>query len=258
MTVMAAWQIRDAATRDRKRLLAAGFMPVPAVGKAVLLTGWSQLVPTPEMIDRWFHEQESALNTGIMTRTAPAVDVDVFDEEVAREIEEALWEMIGTRAPVRFGQPPKRAVLFRTETPFKKIVTIFTSPSGLKHKVEILGDGQQIVALGAHPDTAKPYTWYGGTPGEFLRADLPELTEAMAREFISRAAAIMRAHEWTESVARKPNGDGRHAAVAVTADDGGEFDQMYGGREQSYALAALQGCAEERPAWLRIPAATAS
>ena len=51
----------------------------------------------------------------------------------------------------------------------------------------------------------------------------------------------MLAQGWTEDVARKPNGD--------SANHGGgnadEFDTLYGGRERKYALAALQGCADE-------------
>jgi hypothetical protein len=73
--------------------------------------------------------------------------------------------MIGLSA-VRTGRAPKRALLFRTDVPFKKISTpIFFSPDGCTHKVEILGWGQHIVVHGIHPDTHAPYTWCGGEPG---------------------------------------------------------------------------------------------
>src|SRR5258706_9419913 len=159
--MLATWQILDAATVTRKRLLVAGFVPIPTEGKKPPIPGWQNLIATEADIDGWFHQYESALNTGVLTRTTPAVDIDVLDPDVADEIEALLWEMIGTRGSVRFGQPPKRAALFRTETPFKKILTpSFTSPSGKKNKVEVLCDGQQIVVFGTHPDTGKPYAWH--------------------------------------------------------------------------------------------------
>ena len=170
------------------------------------------------------------------------MDIDVYDPDVAQAIEAMLWDLMGTRGMVRFGEAPKRAALFRTETPFGKISTpVFTSPTGQRHRVEVLCSGQQIVVLGTHPGTGKPYSWHGGEPGDVARADLPELTEAVAREFVAKATAIMLAQGWTEDVARKPNGDGAYHGGG-NAD---EFDAIYGSRERKYALAALQGCADE-------------
>ena len=236
---LASWQILNAATAARKRLLQAGYLPIPTEGKKPPIAGWQNLVAGEGDIDRWFSQYPQAMNTGILTRITPAVDIDVYDDDVAQEIEALLWEMIGTRGMVRFGQPPKRAVLFRTETPFGKISTpVFTSPTQQRHRIEVLCDGQQIVVLGTHPDTLKPYSWHGGEPGDVVRADLQELTEARAREFVAKAAKIMRAQGWIEDV-RKASNDALH--------DGGnnEFDMLYGTRERKYALAALSGCAAE-------------
>ena len=191
---LASWQIRDAATTQRKRLLQAGYLPIPTEGKKPSIPGWQTLVATEGDIDGWFHQYPAAFNTGILTRTTPAVDIDVYDPDVAQAIEAMLWDLIGTRGMVRFGEAPKRAALFRTETPFAKISTpVFTSPTGQRHRVEVLCSGQQIVVLGTHPGTGKPYSWHGGEPGDVARADLPELTEAVAREFVAKGADIMRA-----------------------------------------------------------------
>ena len=132
----------------------------------------------------------------------------------------------------------RRPVSYRD--PFGKISTpVFTSPTQQRHRVEVLCDGQQIVVLGTHPGTGKPYSWHGGQPGDVARADLPELAENVAREFVTKAAAIMRAQGWTEEV-RKSNGAQHH-----DAGGGHEFDAIDGGRERKYALAAVQGCADE-------------
>ena len=59
---------------------------------------------------------------------------------------------------VRTGLPPKRLIPFRTDTPFSKISIKFI---GTKERLEFLGDSQQFVAFGTHPDTMQPYTWRG-------------------------------------------------------------------------------------------------
>ena len=241
--MVASWQILDRATATRKRLLAAGFLPLPAKGKAIPVDGWTSLQATETDIDGWFNRYPDAPNTGVLTRTTPAVDLDVYDQDVAEQLEALLFDMIGTRTMVRFGQPPKRAILFRTDTPFKKIVTpTFISPCGKQNRVEVLGDGQQIIVHGIHPETGKAYSWYGGEPGDISRADLPELTEAMASEFIVRAAAVMQSAGWViqQGAQHKPRSNG-HAGAAPT----GEFDAIYGDREQKFAKAALEGCAQE-------------
>jgi hypothetical protein len=240
--MIAAWEIQDATTTARKRLLQAGYLPIPTIGKRPPIAGWTDIAATDAIIESWGKLYPAALNTGILTRTTPAVDIDVSDREIADEIEAALWEMIGSRGMVRFGQPPKRAILFRTEMQFGKITTpIFTAPNGLQHHVEVLCNGQQIVVLGVHPVTGNPYSWHGGEPGDVLRSDLPELTQELAQAFIARATDIMRAQGWTEE-ARKLNGVGH----GLTDDTGNTlFDEIYGERERRYALAALRGCAAE-------------
>jgi AAA domain/Bifunctional DNA primase/polymerase, N-terminal len=238
---VAGWQILDAATTQRKRLLRAGYLPIPAAGKKPPIAGWQNLVANEGDIDGWFHQYPEAFNTGVLTRATPAVDIDVYDPDVADTIEALLWEMIGTRGMIRIGEPPKRAALFRTNTPFAKLSTpAFISPTRQRHRVEILGDGQQIVVLGTHPGTGNAYSWQGGQPGDVARAELPELTEAVAREFVTKAAEIMRAQQgWTEEV-RKTNGV-QHGV----GDSSDEFDSIYGNRQRKYALAALQGCTAE-------------
>ena len=157
---------------------------------------------------------------------------------------------------VRFGEAPKRAALFRTETPFAKISTpVFTSPTGQRHRVEVLCSGQQIVVLGTHPGTGKPYSWHGGEPGDVARADLPELTEAVAREFVAKAAAIMRAQGWTEDVARKSNGDG----ATMRGDNARRIrHDLWQPRAEICAWPRCKAAPTSWPPWRRIPAATTS
>jgi hypothetical protein len=232
-----AWLRLDRATAYRKRLLAAGYLPLPVNGKVPPIKGWPDIEATDVLIDRWANEYADATNTGIITHRTPAIDVDVLDPGVADEMQELAERMIGKSA-VRTGRAPKRAMLFRADKPLSKISTpIFISPDGRTHKVEILGWGQQIVVHGTHPDTQAPYTWEHTEPGSDLKADeLPLLTAEKANEFVTAAAQCMIAHGWTAK--KKANG---------AAGPNGFLDSQKTvfERERLYANAALDGCEGE-------------
>ena len=232
------WARIDRATTYRKCLLAAGYRPIPVNGKAPPIEGWGDIQATNALIDKWATKYPDATNTGIITAATPAIDVDVLDRAVADELQDLAGRMIGISA-VRTGRAPKRALLFRTDVPFKKISTpFFISPDGCTHKVEILGWGQQIVVNGIHPDTRAPYTWSGGEPGPDLKSDaLPLLTAARANEFIAAATQCMSTHGWTTQKKNNSVGNG-HANSAFTQKPVTE-------RERLYAQATLDGCADE-------------
>src|SRR6516165_4155493 len=163
----------------------------------------------------WSDTYPGATNTGIRTTLAPAVDIDVRDAEVADRIELVLRAAFpDARLLVRIGMPPKRLIPFRCTTPFKKIAVSFKSPDGTVHKVEVLGDGQQFVADGMHPDTGKPYTWRDGADLlSVAHGHLPLLDEAMARRFIIQAGTIMAATGWAEM--GKSNGKANAPALPL-------------------------------------------
>jgi predicted P-loop ATPase len=230
-----AWLALDRATACRKRLLAAGYLPLPVNGKAPPIAGWQDIKATNAVINDWADKFADATNTGVLTRTTPAVDIDVLDPTVADALQEIAEQVIGISA-VRTGQAPKRAMLFRAEVPFDKVSTpIYISPDSRTHKVEILCRGQQIVVHGIHPDTHAPYTWRGVEPGPDLKHDaLPLLNAEVANEFIMAAEQCMSACGWTPK--RKTNGDG-----------GSTWDtpKLASKRERIYSHAALEGCADE-------------
>jgi hypothetical protein len=201
-----AWLRRHRATACRRCLFAAGYSPLPVNGKAPPVPGWQDIVATNDIISAWEDKYPDATNTGILTGNTPAIDIDVLDPAIADELQQIAERMIGT-SPIRIGQAPKRAMLFRTDEPFDKVSTpIFTSPGDRTHKVEILGRGQQIVVYGIHPDTHSPYTWQGGEPGPQLERDaLMPFSVEQASEFIVAATQCMSGHGWSPK--KKPNGD---------------------------------------------------
>ena len=123
---------------------------------------------------------------GMQTCATPFVDADVLDADVAAAVEAAIVEALGP-APRRVGRWPKFAMPYRLDgEPFGKI-TIALSRGG---KVEVLGDGTQVVIGGLHPATMQPYTWAlnGGPTGgvEVLasvpRASLPPISRELVLE----------------------------------------------------------------------------
>jgi hypothetical protein len=113
--------------------------------------------------------------------------------EAAEAIENLARELYGDDGHflVRIGKPPKRAVPFRCEVPFRKIFRSFVAADGSKHKIELLADGQQLAAFGFHPDTRKPYRWHGGCPGPVQYADLPRIDATAAHDLVEMAVQLL-------------------------------------------------------------------
>jgi hypothetical protein len=206
----------DPTTELRLRLFQAGFSPIPLMGKAPCLTGWQQKFETNAAeINLWGKTFAYAANTGILTARTPAFDIDIRDEEAANAVERLVRERLGDREGtfmVRVGKVPKRAILFQTNVPFKKIQISFQAPDGsIDQKLEFLGDGQQIVVFGIHPDTKQNYAWFGGQPGLVSHDDLPNITEEEARDLVEEAARLLIAEHGYQPTggAPKPSGNGQ-------------------------------------------------
>jgi hypothetical protein len=72
------------------------------------------------------------------------------------------------------------------------------APDGKKHKIEVLGDGQQVVVEGIHPDTEQPYAWlWGQSPLTVTREELPAIDEAEALKIADEAVAVLTGLGWT-------------------------------------------------------------
>lgn len=143
------------------KLIDNGYSIIPiAVGKkAPGFDNWSAARSTRAQLQEWIESGHVQSGVGILTKWTPSVDIDVRDETIAREAEAKAREIFGD-GPLRIGMPPKRLMLFRTETPFRKMRSNkYQDEWGDLHQIEILGDGQQFVAYHTHPDTGKPYVW---------------------------------------------------------------------------------------------------
>jgi AAA domain-containing protein/bifunctional DNA primase/polymerase-like protein len=187
----------ETTTALRLRLVRAGYVPLPLYGKAPPTFGknnrrkgladWQKLDGvTREQIEMWGKTWPDAVNTGVLTRLMPTLDIDILNEEAARTVEDYVRKRFEDRGRIlpRIGKPPKRAIPFKTDTPFAKIVANVVAPNGSAEKIEFLGDGQQVAVFGIHPDTQKPYRWRGGEPGQFAREELPHIREEEAQKLV--------------------------------------------------------------------------
>jgi hypothetical protein len=230
----------------RKDLLAlrlalknAGYEPLPIKGKSPPMEGWSQIEASDDVIRSWQQDWPAAVSTGILTKANPAFDIDILNEPAAEAVEALVRGRVGEADPflVRIGKAPKRAVLFCTDEPFKKISINLVSPDGStgKEKLEFLCDGQQVVCFGLHKETKQPYRWYGGEPGQVARADLPYITGEAAQDLMEAAADLLVREFGYKRAPQRP----RNGAAEGAADWGHLAENIRKGHELHDSLLSL-------------------
>jgi hypothetical protein len=188
-------------TEVRLRLLRAGFRPLPLEGKNPNVNGkdWQKkrLESNPDEIRLWEQLYPYAENTGVLCCYTPFLDIDILNPEAAEAAESLVRNRFdGQYILTRFGNAPKRAIPFQTQKPFAKITCILIDPNEQdpkkrEHRIEFLGDGQQVVVDGIHPDTNRPYSWHGGVPGEVHREDLPGIDAEQAQKLVDDIAELL-------------------------------------------------------------------
>src|SRR5262249_26476019 len=179
----------------RHQFRAAGYCSIPLYGKEPPIYGknnqkkglrqWQTLHEvTAAMVDMYSKTWPDAENTGCLTRLMPTLDVDILDEAAAKACEDYVRKQYEDAGCVltRVGKPPKFAIPFRTEEPFKKIAVNLIAPDGSEgQKIEFLADGEQVVVAGIHTETKAPYHWSNGGGLEHVKhTDLPYTRKAQA------------------------------------------------------------------------------
>ena len=183
-------------------LKAHGFDPIPILShdKRPAIDRWQEPRDTAE-IERMAANGKSDCGTGILTRTHAAGDIDCYNANASKAARRIMASTCGSHL-VRVGEAPKAAILYRVDEPFTKITSsTWIDPldaphpvtgKALTNRIEFLGDGQQIVLDGVHPDTGKPYKCNQDL--STLRSDdLPLITRQMAQ------AVCDEFDQWAES-----------------------------------------------------------
>ena len=180
-------------------LVANGYriIPVRAGEKRPGLDDWQTFRATPGDAKKWASNGFAGGNIGIITENNPAIDLDIYDTEMAEKMEAWCLAEFGA-APIRIGRAPKRLLLYYTDKPFAKLFSEYVDSRGTKHKVEVLGRGQQFVAYGVHPDTKRPFNWTTSDQPLSLPSDmLPVLTQDDARAMLTKFGEFAKAAGWT-------------------------------------------------------------
>ena len=178
----------------RLAFLANGYEPLPAIGKAVKLNGWSSVHLDVDTVRQHRADFPTHTNTSVRTGSVIAVDIDVLDEAVVDAIEVEALTFLGSAPLRRVGKAPKCLLVFRSDDPNRrKATTPRFMLDGQPARVEILGSGQQFVALGDLPGHRQKYVWNDGkTPANVPVADLRVVTAEEIREFLTQAELILR------------------------------------------------------------------
>ena len=162
-------------------------IPIPLGGKFPTIKNWQKIVATPEMHRKWITNGRAEDGVGILTGEIVGLDLDTPDGDMALWSQDLAFKLLGF-APVQIGQAPKRMLIYRTETPFRKISSrAFEDLKKRKNQIEFLGDGQQFVSDHIHPVTGKPYRWVQSwdltqlLPGDLVPVTLDDIQEFMRR-----------------------------------------------------------------------------
>ena len=125
-----------------------GYEPLPIAPrqKRPTPTRWPSVTIDTAQVAAWQREFPDR-GIGLRTGRLVGIDIDILDPDLAHRVEALARQRFGDTL-CRVGQWPKRVLLYRTEAPFGKMTA---------GKVEVLGQGQQVLAFGIHPDTGQQY-----------------------------------------------------------------------------------------------------
>jgi RecA-family ATPase len=233
-------------TAVRLKLRENGYAPIPVNGKRPPFEEWQKkTTANPVEIELWEKAYSYASSTGILTAHTPTLDIDIMNPEAAAAVEELVRERFEERGYVlvRIGKAPKRAIPFRTDTPFKKIIRNVVAPNAAtEQKIELLANGQQVIADGIHPETEKPYSWHGGDPCSIKHEDLPYIIEVEAKQLLDDAVELLVEKFGYSLLKARPEKDAAEGNGGRGAEDWGYLlDNIRFGRELHDTLRDFAG-----------------
>jgi hypothetical protein len=126
---------------------------------------------------------------GIKCAEMAVIDLDIRDRAITNHMLNYIRDEFNGKGEmlVRVGESPKAAVLTQCSGIKKFKSVAFECESG-KCEIEVLGDGQQLVAFGIHPDTKEEYQWIGPkkkSPANTRSNELLDLTVSNIQSIIT-------------------------------------------------------------------------
>lgn len=186
--------------RYGKDAFANGFdvIPIKPGEKFPPIAKWQTLKVHVGLIPGWLNKYPDA-GLGVRTKNTPAVDIDCSHPRIVDLMVEKCDEIAGDATIERIGRAPRILLVYRTSKPFKKVQSArYKDTNGEPQCVEILGDGQQFVALAVHPGTGKAYDWPSiSSVADIKVEDLPEIDAEKARAICDYFESIV-PPEWVK------------------------------------------------------------
>ena len=135
-----------------------------------------------------------ASNTGILTKLVPTLDLDLLNEPAAIAAENLVRERFDGLGSIlrRIGRAPKRAILFRTKDPFKKLTTSFRAPTApIRRRSSSWAMGNRLSRMASIPIRKAEYLWTGGDPTTIAYEKLPVISAEQAQQLQDEIVAML-------------------------------------------------------------------
>ncbi len=245
-------------TRIRLDLLKNGYRPLPTAEKVAFMKGWPTMLVNDRVIRGWpmmGPNTKPAITTAIQLEgTMLAIDVDVQNAEVSREIEDLMATVFGEEVddamPFRTSGSNKFMALVRTDNPYGMWKTPkYMDESGADQMVEIYGGAstRYFSCYGPHTidgvidgqyNVVKSYEWHGVDPTKVGPDDLPLITEDQLNTFMMKADDILASQGWEKVKGSK--GGSYEAGVVYDLNEDMIFETKDGSFGYFQAIAYAQ------------------
>ena len=137
-------------------------------GKAVGFPSWTNHETSLLEIEKWSKVEDYGIC--IQTRNVRAIDVDVHDAPLAKNIKSYIKQVTGIDFPCRFrANSSKFLLMFSMPGDFTKQIIKLND----NDIIEFLANGQQFIAVGTHP-SGERYRWEKGLPYEIPTLSSPD------------------------------------------------------------------------------------
>jgi len=132
---------------------------------------------------------------GVKTGQIRALDIDSESKALVDSFIHDVYKRYG-KVPVRWGKAPKAMLIYRADKPTKKLASkAYKDEFNSTHRLEIMGEGQQVVTYATHPDTGKDYTWSDGIGIAGIKLeDLPIIPEDDLLDLIQLFQSLVPEH----------------------------------------------------------------
>ena len=226
-------------------LATLGYDVTPVEGKRPFLNDWQNNPP-----DAQNYEKHSDHSIGVVLggkHNLVAIDIDVRNKAACDVIRQIADAELGP-APERVGNAPKTLFLYRCEELTRKRRTSIFEIDGQDACVELLGEGQQFVASGKHPDTGKNYSWVGDKIVDIPPENLTEVSVSDLENFLNICEFTLSNHGHIKSKAIFDSGT-QNAAIPGF-DDGSKTADIKKITEAAAHIPAI--AVEDYSDWTKI------